>query len=365
MNPRIAITGAGAVHPLGHDLAAIAAQLGRTHSETGPLWPISGVDDSPVLSGRLKRKLDMFSVWGMVAADMALKSSRLEHDGVEAEAVGIYVGNCLGGWGYTQPELEALHTRGVTGMGPYVATAWFPAALQGQLSLAHGFKGHSKTFSARDVAGLQAIVHAAGAIRAGRAEVVLCGASEDVSSPYMQAVLRRYEHANALSTTTFGALAPSAFCGGSAFVVLEDYERALRRGAPVMAEITGFADCFCSQPQAATRVMAGALQAAEGRRQGERLLVLDGLQGDEAALATAAAREAHIDAVPVNPRAALPNQFAVSGVTELALLAHALSQGSLRTQSLGAHGAGGRFMGALIQRLSPQGNVVAVGLTAA
>jgi 3-oxoacyl-[acyl-carrier-protein] synthase II len=280
---------------------------------------------------------------------------------------GIYGGNCLGGWGYTQPELEALHTRGVTGMGPYVATAWFPAALQGQLSLAHGFKGHSKTFSARDIAGLQAIGHAADAIRHERAQVVLCGASEDLSSPYMQAVLQRYARANGHGATPFGALESTSFSDGAAFLVLEELEHAQRRGARVLCEITGFADRFCSAPEHAAPVLARALHAAEGRREGERLLVLDGLLSGEAAITADAARSAGIRITPVDSRSALGNQFAVSGVTEVVLAAQALAEGRVRPEQLGQRrgGSGGQFVGALIQRLSPQGNVTTLGLAAA
>ena len=377
MNKRIAITGIGAVGPLGHDLPTLAANLGRCPNETGhgtcqklndhaKLWMLSDLD-ARTLSGRLRRKLDAFTLHGMVAAGMALASSGLGSAGLDPYAFGIYVGNCLAGWGYTQPELEALHTRGVAGMGPYVATAWFPAALQGQLSLAHGFKGHSKTFSARDVAGLQAIGHAADAIRYERAQVVLCGASEDLSSPYMQAVLQHYARANGTGATRFGARAPTSFSDGAAFLVLEDFEHAQRRGARVLCEITGFADRFCSAPEHAVPVLASALQAAAGRREGERLLVLDGLLSGESAITTEAACAAGVSVTPVDSRGVLGNQFAVSGVTEVVLAAQALSEGSLRPERLGQRrgGVGGQFLGALIQRLSPQGNVTTLGLAAA
>jgi 3-oxoacyl-[acyl-carrier-protein] synthase II len=384
MNKRIVITGIGAVGPLGHDLHTIAANLGRSPDETGhgtsrklneqsELWMLRGLDASGTLSGRLQRKLDPFSVHGMVAAGMALASSGIDGAALDPHAVGIYVGNCLGGWGYTQPELEALHTRGVTGMGPYVATAWFPAALQGQLSLVHGFKGHSKTFSARDVAGLQAIGHAADAIRHERAQVVLCGASEDLSSPYMQAVLQRYARANdtrgtaGAGATPFGALESTTFSDGAAFLMLEELAHAQRRGARVLCEITGFGDRFCSAPEHAAPVLARALQAAEGRREGERLLVLDGLSSGEAAITADAARSAGIRITPVDSRSALGNQFAVSGVTEVVLAAQALAEGRVRPEQLGQRrgGTGGEFVGALIQRLSPQGNVTTLGLSAA
>jgi hypothetical protein len=69
----------------------------------------------------------------------------------------------------------------------------------------------------------------------------------------------------------------------------------------------------------------------------------------------------------VDSRGVLGNQFAVSGVTEVVLAAQALSEGNLRPERLGQRrgGAGGQVLGALIQRLSPQGNVTTLGLAAA
>lgn len=378
MNQRIVITGAAALGPLGHDLDTIAANLGRRPEEAGhgrrlalggrsELWEVDGLDASSVVSRRLQRKLDPFCVHGMVAADMAIRAGGLDLAQLDPTRVGIYVGNTLGGWHYTQPELEALHTQGVSGMGPYVATAWFPAALQGQISLAYGFKGHSKTLSARDVAGLQAIGHAVAAIRNDRASVVLCGASEDLSSPYLQAVLQHYVRANGRDLRRFGGLRESAFSDGAAFLVVESLDHAVKRGASVLCELTGFADRFCPDPGVAVSVLAQALRAAEGPRCGERLLLLDGLHQDERALARLASAEAGLRTTEVDGRAVLGNQFAVSGVTEVALAATALGRGCLSAQTFTAATsapAGGAYGGAIVQRLSSQGGVVALGLAA-
>ena len=374
MKRQIVITGLGVVSPLGHDLAVLTARLGQRPEVGGSgrsvrlgdaeLWSTAGLASEHIVNRRLQRKLDPFCVNGMVAADMALRHSGLPWQTLDAARIGISVGNCLGGWAYTQPELEALHTRGVSAMGPYVATAWFPAALQGQISLAYGFKGHSKTFSARDVAGLQAVGHAALAIDAGRADVMLCGASEDLSSPYMQAVLARYARANGSAPGVFGRLQPSAFSDGAAFLVLEERSHAERRGATVLCTVTGFADRFCGEPAQAVPVLAAALAAAQGERRGERLLLRDGLHADEPALVDAAARLCGLTVTPIDTRGSLANQFAVSGVTEVVLAAQALGKGRLRADTVGGVTAGGHFGGALLQRLSPRGGVAALGLAA-
>ena len=101
-------------------------------------------------------------------------------------------------------------------MSPYVATAWFPAAVQGQISLAHGIRGHSKTFS-HDVGGMTALGQAMRAIADGRVDAAVCGATESISSEYVRAVLAFDSNAK--------------FAEGSAFLTLERLDQAMARGA--------------------------------------------------------------------------------------------------------------------------------------
>lgn len=368
----IVITAASGISPLGHNLADIAANLGRSPEQTGcgssrqlgssALWSISGLDDSSFLGTRLKRKLDMFTVYGLVASGMALQQSQLDLPALDPSRIGIYVGNCLGGWGYTEPELKALHTQGINGMGPYVATAWFPAALQGQISLAQGFKGQSKTFSARDVAGIQAIGHACAAIANGRVDVVLCGASEDLSSSYMQTILQRLQQSQWPCSAPFGAARYPVLAEGAAFLVLERKDHAIARGATILAEISGFADRFCAQPQHAASALQRARQALGGEQ--ASLLVPDGVFEHEADLLQQQSTMQGITC-SANPRHTLGLQFAVSGVMETALLAQALHQERLHARTLGPVSApdnGERLQQALIQRLSGQGQISMLAL---
>jgi 3-oxoacyl-[acyl-carrier-protein] synthase II len=376
MSASIYVTGIGAVSALGHSVAAIGAALGQGPAARGSgresalgeqarLWSVDGLDDSAALGARLKRKLDPFCVRGMVAAQQALQSAELDPRSVAPEEVGIYVGNCLGGWAYTEPELQALHTRGVSAMGPYVATAWFPAALQGQLSMSLGFTGQSKTFSARDVAGVQALGHAAAAIGQGRIQAALCGASEDLSSRFVLAVLQHYATSQR-AVSPFGAPLAEVFAEGSAFLMLESAAFAKRRGARPLAVINGFGDRFCASAGQAAATLGAAVGAARGAARGEALQVLDGGFAGEEALNALALRGAPLGGPAVNPRPALGMQFAVGGVLEAALVVQALARGSLGRHTLqgGAPDGSGRYHNAVIQRLSSQGQVSAIGFGA-
>jgi len=369
------MTGVGAVSPLGHSVQAIRNGLGKKPKPAGgtsellkngrELWSIKDLEDSSFLSGRLKRKLDKFCVQGLVAAGTALKQSHLLEGEFDPLRVGIFVGNCLGGWGYTEPELKALHTRGIASMGPYVATAWFPAALQGQLSLVHGLKGYSKTFSARDIAGLQAVGYAMEAINHGRADAILCGASEDLSSPYLRAVLAQYQHANRLTCSVFGQEIQQPFSEGAAFMVLEDYDHAVRRNAPILCEMSGFSDQFCPSPLDVPGALRHSLQESLGPSTEESLLILDGMFSNEATIVENLAEVFPGTLTLVSGRSSLGNLFSVGGVMELVLAARALQSGTLSPAAVGGKTLGKitGFSTASVQRLSIQGNITSVGLS--
>lgn len=373
MTERVVITGVGALSPFGHDLASIGRNVRRGPHETqfgschqlndrSALWSVAGLDDSRFVDARLRRKLDPFCIYGIVAAGMALESSQLGSAAIDPDQVGIYVGNTLGGWSFTESRVVALHTEGVTRMGPYVATAWFPAAIQGQISLLFGFKGHSKTFSARDVAGLQAIGHAAAAIQSGRLRVAVCGAAEDLSSRYVRAVLQQLPSALRPVSAWPGRFRSPIFADGAAFMVLESWDHARRRKAPVLAEVAGFADHFCPAQDQARGVLERAHLRALSGMASTPLLVMDGTNECEEALVRAGPTSR---AWPVvNPRPALGQQFSVSGVIEAVLIATALHERTLRTESLVGASGGATHRSAMIHRLSTQGQITALHLTA-
>jgi 3-oxoacyl-[acyl-carrier-protein] synthase II len=345
MKTRVVITGVGALSALGHSIDAISA---ASQAAAAPFRHIGDYAGQGAVGLRLKRKLDNFTFHGLCAADMALTDSGVLDSRVDRDRVGVFVGNCLGGWGFTEPKLKALHTTGVDAMGPYVATAWFPAALQGQISLQHDLKGYSKTFSSTGVAGLQAIGYAVEAIVRERADVILVGASEDLSSQYVQAMLAR----GGARPGVFGPATGASFTEGAAFLVLETLERATARGAKIYAEVTGFADHFCGSPEQIDATLARNAKAASGGR--AHLLLKDGGFETEPS-----------DELPtVSSRARMGEMFAVSGVLEAALAARDLKDGFTSARRFADDGAVTRVDSLLIRRLSKQGSVTTLGLSA-
>ncbi len=140
------------------------------------------------LSYREAKKMDRFSLLALAAARAALDAADLNED--EYRNCGIITGNMVGGWSFTEPQLRALHTAGLSAVSPYLASAWFPAAPQGQVTIHLGMKGFAKTITTDRGAGAQAIEMAVERLRHSRKkEFLLAGGAEAPVTPFVEAAL--------------------------------------------------------------------------------------------------------------------------------------------------------------------------------
>jgi len=144
---------------------------------------------------RAARKLDRFSLLALAAARAAVSRSKLELS--EMSDCGIYSGNMFGGWTFTEPQVRALHRDGLEAVSPYLATAWFPGAPQGQISINLGMMGFAKTVTTDRCSGSQAIGLAYERIRAGlQPPLLLAGGAEAPVTPFVAASLTQISGCN-------------------------------------------------------------------------------------------------------------------------------------------------------------------------
>ncbi|MDX6242251.1 MAG: hypothetical protein QOG10_7204, partial [Kribbellaceae bacterium] len=183
-------------------------------------------------SPRQVKRLDRMTMLSSAAIREALADARLETQAGESDRVGIFVGNATGGWGYVEPQLYPLYRDDDLGaINPYVATAWFPTATQGELSIAQGIGGTSKTFCAENLSTAFALRQAWWAIADGTLDVaVVCG----VEAPLTPLVYNACVRTGMVSLD--GAYNPYSFEGdgaplgeGAAAIVLESAGRSRAR----------------------------------------------------------------------------------------------------------------------------------------
>ena len=193
----VAVASAAVFGPQASNAEAILQQLLRGDPTDSPAClPFGDLAVASGLARREVRKLDRFSLMAVAAARQALQDAELPP--VATRACGVLTGNVLAGWTFTEPQLEALWKEGPKAVNPYLATAWFPAAPQGQITIHLGLRGFAKTVTTDRSAGAQALGLAYGRLLAGQDSWMLAGGVEAPCTPLVEEAWRQSDHAERL-----------------------------------------------------------------------------------------------------------------------------------------------------------------------
>lgn len=247
------ITGVGVANPAGCDVDTFWASLlaGQQCFSTHPVFPheqpevVGTVQDAALAHGignRQLKRLDRFVLLATAAATQAISSAGLDLDAGNPQRIGITIGNNTGGWSYVEPQLYPLYGRGdMTAINPYVATAWFPTAPQGEISIALGLRGFSKTIAAENLSAGFALQQAVFAIADGKIDVaVVCGTEAPLTPlVYNSCVQYGLVSPTAMHRPFQPANDGSVLAEGAAALVVERSEHATGRGAIPLAVLRG------------------------------------------------------------------------------------------------------------------------------
>lgn len=257
---KIAITGLGVISPSGIDKRVFWANIRAGHSMVQRIerfdasrYPshvagqVKELDAYSNVSSRLLKKIDLFSHMALVASEMAIDDAKLDFSKENLKRAGIFMGNALGGWLYAETELRDLYLEGREGVSPFMASAWFPAAPQGQISIHYGIKGYSKTIVADRASSLMAIAYAAKTLIRGKDDFILAGGMEAPVTPYAllccntSGVLTQRNNEPQKAYRPFDKTRDGlAIAEGAGVVILEPQERVKKRSAHVYANIIGY-----------------------------------------------------------------------------------------------------------------------------
>lgn len=145
----------------------------------------------PDLPGHLRKRIDRFSAVAYLAIAAVLAelgaAARPERD-----RIGVFLANTKAGWSYGEPELGLLVDEGPAAMHAYQATAWFPAAAQGEATIALDLRGCAKTSAGRVSGFGEALWLARDALERGAVDLAVVGAVESLVNGF---VLGEWAHA--------------------------------------------------------------------------------------------------------------------------------------------------------------------------
>ncbi|MFJ8593391.1 beta-ketoacyl synthase N-terminal-like domain-containing protein [Streptomyces sp. NPDC093598] len=302
-------------------------------------------DPSAAIEERLLVQTDRFTHFAMAAADLALDDAQLhrpETDGAPF-SVGVVTAAGSGGGEFGQRELQQLWGKGSRFVGPYQSIAWFYAASTGQISIRRGFKGPCSVVAADEAGGLDALAHAARAVRRGT-DVIVAGATEAPIAPYSVVCQLGYQELSTADDPT-RAYRPftSAACGfvpaeGGAMVVVEAADGARARGARVRAHLAGHAATFTGASrweesrEGLAQAVRGALAEADCAPEEIDVVFADALGVPEAdraeALAIADVFGAHGTRVPVTaPKTGIGRGYCAAPLTDAAAAVLSMEHG--------------------------------------
>jgi 3-oxoacyl-[acyl-carrier-protein] synthase II len=286
---RVVVTGIGVVSPLGLTASATWDGLRAGRSGVGKIslfdpgdFPVRiaaevpGFDAESSFGRRRARHLDRVSQLALVAAKEAMDQSGLD-TGVTGDRAGVLWGTGIGGIHSLEEGIDVLNTRGPDWVNPYSLPMMIPNMTAGHIAMEWGIRGYSSCTVTACSASAQAIGEGLDLIRAGRVDSIVCGGSE---AAVTRVAIAAFAAMKALSTRNdeperasrpFDAQRDGFVMGeGAAALVLEERQAALRRGAPVLAELLGYgvsSDAYhMTQPHpegdGAVRAMEAALADA-------------------------------------------------------------------------------------------------------
>jgi len=220
--------------------------------------------------------LDRFAQFALVAAGEAYRAAGLELTDADRSRAGVAIGSGMGGVVTQDDRYHKLYAEGITRLHPFSIPRIMNNAAAAQVSMRWGLGGPTLSLATACAAAAHAIGEAAEMIRADRADVMIAGGAE---APIAPGVLRCWEAMRVLAPASGSD--PSRVCRpfsrdrlgmvlgeGAGIVVLESWDRATARGAPILAELAGYAAtsdaAHITQPgvEAPARALALALDQA-------------------------------------------------------------------------------------------------------
>src|SRR3989454_1684355 len=256
---RVAVTGLGAVTPIGNDApstwrTAVEGRSGidfiRSYDASGQAVRIAAevkdFDPSGAASPKEVRKLDQNVLFALGAAGEAVDDAKL-NGAYDPGRVGILFGTAIGGFLGIMEQAEVMRERGPTRVTPTFIPSVLVDAASGQLAISLGFRGPNYAPVSACATGSHAIGEAAELIRRGAADAVLAGGAEACIHPLifagfsaMRGLVSEEEHPPRASRPFDATRAGFVIGEGACVLVLEELEAAQRRGATVYAEILSY-----------------------------------------------------------------------------------------------------------------------------
>jgi 3-oxoacyl-[acyl-carrier-protein] synthase II len=262
----VVVTGMGAVSPLGLSVAQSWEALIAGHTGVGPITHFNASEFSaqvaaevqgfdPLMSGleaKDTKKADRFILLGLAAVKEALIQAGLadikENPAIDKTRVAVILGTGIGGLPAMEEAYSTLKEKGPRRVSPFFIPAMLPNLLAGQASILYGLQGANVCPVSACATSAHAIGWGKRLIESGEADVVITGGAEAAicataiaGFAAMRALSSGFNATPAKASRPFDAARDGFVMGeGAAVLVLESAAHAAKRGAKLLAQLSGF-----------------------------------------------------------------------------------------------------------------------------
>lgn len=286
---RVVITGYGIVSCLGHDPETVLDHLyhGRSGIRFNPIYAehgfrsqvsgsIQGLDLDALIDRKARRFMGDAAAFGYIALSRAIAMSGLTPEQVVHPRTGLVAGS--GGASSTNQvaAVDIAREKGVKRIGPYMVPRTMSSTLSACLSTAFQIKGINYSIASACATSAHCIGHAMELIQLGKQDVVFAGGGEEESweesclFDAMGAMSSKYNDTPEKASRAYDADRDGfVIAGGAGMLVVEAYDHAIARGAPILAELIGYGatsdghDMVAPSGEGAERCMRLALQTVD------------------------------------------------------------------------------------------------------
>jgi 3-oxoacyl-[acyl-carrier-protein] synthase II len=288
---RVVVTGLGLICGIGNTSGEVWKNILAGKSGVGKIThfdasrfacqiaaEVKGFDPLNFIEKKEVKKMGRFIHLAIAASDEAMKMSGLKITPENAERVGVHIGSGVGGFDVIEREHDELLKHGPRKISPFFIPAVIVNLAAGQVSIRYGAKGPNEATATACTTSAHAIGDAYEIIQRCDADVMIAGGSEAPITPMgvggfaaMRALSTRNDEPEKASRP-WDKGRDGFVCGeGAGILVLEELEHAMRRDAPILAEIIGYgmsADAYhITQPaeggEGGHRVMVNAIRDAK------------------------------------------------------------------------------------------------------
>lgn len=256
---RVVVTGIGTINPIGHNVEETWKSIEEGKCGIAPISLFDTKDMKVTLAGEVKdfdvtkyidkkeaKKMDRFIQMGMIAAKEAVTDSGLDINNIDSHRFGVIVSSGIGGLGSIEKNYQTGEKRGFDRVSPFFIPMTISNLAAGHIAIAYHAQGLCTCPVTACAGGTNAIGDAFRNIRDGYQDVMIAGGCEASVTPLG---IGGFTSMKALSDATDPTRASIPFDKerngfvmgeGAGILILEELEHALKRGAHIYGEMTGY-----------------------------------------------------------------------------------------------------------------------------